>query len=219
MITPALAVSLCSLIYKPVALLEGVWDHFDPGLDDGVCWALKKIAGTDVIVLRGSITPHDWMEDVNAIAVPSRIGGVHAGFFAGMEKVWAEIRPLLTQPVVITGHSLGASRAAILCGLMVADKLPPAGRIVFGEPKPGLLDLAQLIKGVPGWSFRNGNSVHHDLVTDLPMTLPPLQFIHPTPIIVVTAEPSDGLFSALGIFAFHHISLYQTAIAAYKQEA
>ena len=99
---------------------------------------------------------------------------------------------------------------------MVNDGQPPAARIVFGEPKPGLLDFALLIKDVPGWSFRNGDALHHDLVTDVPMTLPPFQFVHPTPIIVVTAEPSEGLFSTLGVFAFHHIELYSTAIAAYK---
>ena len=114
MITNALAVSLCSLIYKTVSAVDGVWDHFDIGLDDGVCWALKKISGHDVIVFRGSITPHDWFEDLMAIPIPTKIGSVHAGFYAGMERVWSEVRPLITQPVIITGHSLGAARAAIL---------------------------------------------------------------------------------------------------------
>jgi hypothetical protein len=219
MITPALAVSLCSLIYKEVAAVDGVWDHFDLGLDDGVCWGLKKIAGYDVVVFRGSISAHDWFEDARAIPMETRLGSVHRGFFAGMDHVWSEIKGISTQPVVLTGHSLGAARAAILCGLMVADKAPPASRIVFGEPKPGLLDFALKIKDVPAWSFRNGDALHHDLVTDLPLTPPPFQFVHPTPIIVITCAPSDGLFAQLGVFAWHHIALYQTAIAAYKQEA
>ncbi|SIO38681.1 Lipase (class 3) [Bradyrhizobium erythrophlei] len=94
-----------------------------------------------------------------------------------------DLRPLTGQPVIVTGHSLGAARAAVMCGLMVADGAAPAARVVFGEPKPGLMDFAERIKDVPARSYRNGDALHHDLVTDVPFSFPPLQYVHPTPIV------------------------------------
>jgi hypothetical protein len=216
----ALIVSLCADIYNPVALIDRTWDHFDLGADDGVCWGLKKLDGYDAVIFRGSITLQDWLRDLFVLPLPAmlplstRIGHVHAGFYLGMEHVWQELRPMVSQPVVIGGHSLGAARASDLCALMVVDGVTPAARVVFGEPKPGLIDLAEIIKDVPARSYRNGDKLHHDLVTDVPMTFPPHQFVHPTPIVPVCAEPTGDLFSRLGAFAYHHIQLYQAAVAA-----
>lgn len=215
--TDALIASYCNEIYSPTAII-GDWDRFDTGLDDGVCYAVKKLPGFDLVVFRGSITAQDWIADFRAMVIPTRIGHVHAGFFAGMEHVWAELRPLLMQPVIIAGHSLGAARAAILCALMVKDGVVPAARVVFGEPKPGLIDLAQLIKDVPARSYRNGDTLHHDVVTDVPLSLPPLEYMHPTPIVPVCAEPTGDLFSRFGAFAYHHIELYVTAVTALTKE-
>jgi hypothetical protein len=217
--TDADLVNLCNAIYSPTAV-TGDWDYLDLGPDDGICLALKKLDGFDVVVFRGSITVRDWVDDIMVLPIGSigplktPMGNVHAGFYAGMPKVWAEIKPLITQPVIVTGHSLGASRADILCGLMIVDGVTPVLRVVFGEPKPGLMDFGAYIAKVPGRSYRNGDAKHHDVVTDVPMLFPPLQFVHPTPIIVVTAEPTGDMFSRLGLFAFHHIELYQAAIAA-----
>lgn len=216
----AVVVSLCSDIYQADAMVDKSWDHFDLGADDGVCWGLKKLDGADVVVLRGSITMQDWLRDLFVLPLPSllplktRIGHVHVGFFLGMEKVWSELRPMLSQPAVISGHSLGAARASDLAALMVADGVVPAARVIFGEPKPGLMDLADVLKNVPARSYRNGDQLHHDVVTDVPMTLPPLQFVHPTPIVPVCAEPTGDLFSRFGAFAYHHIELYVAAVSA-----
>lgn len=213
----ALISTLCNSIYSPTALI-GQWDKIDFGLDDGVCWALRKIDGFDVIVFRGSITPQDWLRDFRAMIEATRIGHVHAGFYMGLEHVWAEVGPLLTQPVIVAGHSLGAGRAAIFCGLMVKDGAPPVRRVVFGEPKPGLIDLAELIKDVPGFSYRNGDARHHDLVADVPFSFPPMQYVHPTPIIEVCAEPTGSLFERLGAFAYHHMPLYVAALASMQTQ-
>ena len=216
----AVIASLCADIYRPSALVDQTWDHFDLGIDDGVCWGLKKLDGCDVAIFRGSVTMQDWLRDLFVLPVPAllplstRIGHVHAGFFLGMEKVWSELRPLLTQPVIVGGHSLGAARASDLCALMVVDGVMPASRVVFGEPKPGLLDLAKIISSVPARSYRNGDQLHHDLVTDVPATFPPLEFVHPTPIVPVCAEPGGDLLSRFGAFAYHHVELYEAALAA-----
>jgi surfactin synthase thioesterase subunit len=111
--------------------------------------------------------------------MPSRIGHVHSGFYAGMEHMWADLKPMLSQPAIITGHSLGAARADVLTALMTVDSVLPVARVVFGEPKPGLLDLAKLITGIPGRSYRNGDDTHHDLITDVPFSFPPEQYVHP----------------------------------------
>lgn len=204
---------LCAGVYgkgSPVA-----WDHFDAGEDDGVCWALKRLPGYDVIVLRGSVDLQDWLADFNAVPITTRIGTVHAGFFAGMERAWRDIRALLNQPAIITGHSLGAARASILTGLMVQDGISAAARVVFGEPKPGFVDLAILILGIVGRSYRNGDGTHHDLVTDVPFSFPQLDFTRSSPLISVCALPASD---DRGPFRFHHIELYQAALAAIPKE-
>ncbi len=213
----ALIASYCATIYKPTALL-GAFDHFDAGLDDGVCWALKKLPGFDLVVLRGSITLSDWLADFRALALPTRIGHVHIGFHAGMEQVWSELRPIASQPVIVSGHSLGAARAAVLAALMTVDGACPVARVVFGEPKPGLMDFAEIIKAIPARSYRNGDALHHDLVTDVPFSFPPLQYVHPTPIVPVCCKPPVDAFADLGVFAWHHAGLYAAAVAALQPQ-
>lgn len=209
--------ALCAAIYTPRAILD--FDRFDAGEDDGICWALKKLPGFDVVVLRGSVTAQDWIRDFRAIARPTRVGHVHDGFYAGMEHMWSDLRPLLFNPCIITGHSLGAARAAVLAALMTVDGIKPFARVVFGEPKPGLLDLAEIIAAVPGRSYRNGDAVHHDLVTDVPFSFPPLQYVHPTPVMPVCMRPEGPMFAQLGVFAWHHIQLYGAALASLSTAA
>ncbi len=215
--TDAAIAALCAEIYQPTAL-TGTFDYYDAGMDDGICWAIKRLDGFDVVVFRGSKTLQDWLRDVQALAMPSRIGHVHSGFYTGMEHMWADLKPVLSQPAIISGHSLGAARAAVLAALMTVDSVPPVARVAFGEPKPGLLDLAQLIAGIPGRSYRNGDDAHHDLVTDLPFSSPPMQYVHPTPIIPVCCRPGDSEFADRGVFAWHHVQLYQAALAAVQPQ-
>jgi lipase (class 3) len=207
-------VSLCAKIYQST---DG-WDYYDPGPDDGIVWSIKRLDGFDVVVFRGSVTLQDWLRDVQAFAVPSRIGHVHSGFYAGMEHMWSDLKPMLEQPAIITGHSLGAARAGVLSALMTVDHVPPVARVVFGEPKPGLVDFAQLITRTPGRSYRNGDDTHHDLITDIPFSFPPMQYVHPTPIIPVCCRPDESEFADLGVFAWHHVPLYQAALAVVQPQ-
>lgn len=216
--------TLCAAIYSPTALIDD-WDHFDPGLDDGVCWALKKLGGFDIVVFRGSATLRDWLADLLVLPLgklaPLRteIGHVHAGFYAGMEHVWLDLRPLLTQPVIVCGHSLGGARACILTALMVKDGSPPVRRVTFGEPKSGMLDFALVVKEVDAMAYRNGDDVHHDLVTDLPMLLPPCEFVHPTPVVVVTGNPDQKATLELGSLGWHLMRFYVAGEAATAKAA
>lgn len=192
------------------------WDHLDHGLDDGIFWGLKKLDGCDVVVFRGSIIALDWWRDLRAVPFETRnIGTVHAGFHAGMEKMWAEARPMLTNPVCVTGHSLGAARAMILTGLMAADKMPPARCAVFGSPKPGLKDFASKIANVPKALYRNGDNHGHDRVCDVPLPLfGKFDFCDPAILTPVSAPPPNEWIEQWGLFSFHHIQLYQQAVAA-----
>jgi hypothetical protein len=85
---------------------------------------------------------------------------------------------------------------------------------VFGEPKPGLPQLATYIAAVPGTSYRNGSGFHHDLITDLPLTLPPLEnYVHPTKFTFVNQAPDSMLEATLDVFGFHHMPLYAKALS------
>lgn len=193
------------------------FDYIDVGTDDGVYFGLKKLDDYDVIVFRGSIAALDWWRDLRAEPCETRnIGTVHSGFYAGMEKMWAEVKPMLTKPVVVTGHSLGAARADILCALMAADKCPPVYAAMFGEPRPGLPDFARVIKDVPRTVYRNTTSWGHDHVCDVPLRLfGKLDFVHPKIMTDVSAEPSGDLVQKYGLFSLHHIDLYVSAVAAH----
>jgi len=78
----AAIVALCAEIYRPTAV-AGAFDYYDAGMDDGICWAVKRHDGFDVVVFRGSVTRQDWLRDIQVVAMPSRIGHVHSGFYSG----------------------------------------------------------------------------------------------------------------------------------------
>lgn len=214
--THAVIAGLCLGIYRYTDCPPVAFDVFDDGADDGVCWALKKLPDVDVVVLRGSTTPHDWTDDFTALPIPTRVGMVHAGFHDGLEHMWADVRPHLTQPVIVTGHSLGAARASILTALMIKDGVPPRSRVVFGEPRPGLASHADIVGRCPGWSYCNGYGGHHDLVTDVPFPLPGCEFTRASPLIPLSEPPAPG--DPWGIFAFHHMQLYAAALCGTPKE-
>jgi hypothetical protein len=211
--------ALCLGIYAGTSAVA--WNHFDSGEDsDQICWGVKVVDGCDIVVLRGSITFVDWQRDFDVWANPfghAKIGPVHPGFLLGLDQVLQEYQAFRgsgTNKLVVAGHSLGAGRASILCGLAIVAGLVPAGRVVFGEPCPGFPPLAQLLSSIPdSRSYRNGKfgTFAHDLITDVPVNVGPLQYVHPTPLIDVEAlPPPEDLW---GVFSFHHMQLYAQALA------
>lgn len=184
--------------------------------DSGICWALVKCPDELVFALRGSKTFEDWIRDLVALATPFQhndFGAVHPGFLIGMREAVDEMLAFWDRktPITITGHSLGAGRAAIATAMFLNSGVP-AGmmrRIVFGEPKPGMCELAEFISGVTARSYRNGAGFHHDLVTDVPLTLPPLEgYVHPTPLTLIEQPPASMTAQLLDFFGFHHMPLY-----------
>ncbi len=204
----------CTAVVELYDAQAAPWDELLlPRTDGGVCCALRRIGDDDLIVFRGSKTVEDWLRDLAAIPhVPSghpQLGDVHLGFMLGMDNVFAHLLPLLRSSVYVTGHSLGAARASLFCGLLCAAGRPPKARVVFGEPRPGCGGLRDLLRAVPSRSYRNAGAGRHDLVTDL-VTDPP--FCHPTALTDIYAAPLPG--DPWGLFAYHHVWLYRAALAA-----
>jgi Lipase (class 3) len=193
------------------------WDHYDDGANsDGVCWALADRGDYAVVVLRGSTTREDWRRDFDAWADPFHhddLGPVHPGFLSGMRTVQREIVELApAKPLVITGHSLGAARASILSALLTFEGRQILARVVFGEPRPGFAQLAYILSMTTGASYRNTGGARHDLITDVPFSFPPEEYVHPTPLIDVSEIPDKGISDSWGIFALHHMPLYAAAL-------
>jgi hypothetical protein len=207
-------VLLCNQLYLPNG--GDKFDFYDPGTTDGICWAVKKIDGVVYIGLRGSVTVQDWLRDFTAIADPfshAALGPCHPGFLKGLNGLWQEIKAKYGNgPYVVFGHSLGAGRTCILVGMMVLDGAIVLRRVCFGEPKPAFQKLANIIKSVPAVSYRNGDTHGHDVVTDVPLSIPPQEYVHPVPLISVCASPTIEITLKLGVFAFHHMPLYVEAL-------
>ena len=218
MITDAAIAALTNGIYAYPGDAPILWDHLEkPAQDDGICFGIKRLGEVDVIVLRGSTTPEDWRRDFDCFANPcdhSFLGPVHPGFLAGMEDAWKVMRPMLGPNVIVTGHSLGAGRAAILTGLMLRDdgELKPMARVVFGEPRPGFSHLGKILSGVPARSYRNRDGIFHDLITDVPFKIGFEQYRHPCQLTDVCQPPNLPLIEQWGPFAWHSMPLYLQAL-------
>ena len=164
------------------------------------------------MVFRGSLTPLDWFRDFLAIphelADHPQLGDVHAGFAIGMDDALGNLLPRLRNSVYVTGHSLGAARATIFSGLLMAIAKPPVARVVFGEPRSGCARLSSIVRRISrNASYRNvwGGSV--DLVTTVP-TDPPYK--RATPLTDVHEQPKA--FDSWGLLARHHLGLYAKAV-------
>lgn len=214
---------LCCLLYEYGAHFSG-WDWC--GETEGVVWAHLRIADQTVIVLRGSVTRQDWLRDFYSIANPTdhgALGPVHPGFNLGMDAVLMQILRdgWLFHPsappasgIVVVGHSLGAAHATLLTGLISA-RFPntKVDRCVFGEPRSGFQQLANLVNRYPGRSYRNGGTLIHDLVTDVPLSIPGVQhYVHANPFSLLREIPKVAAIAKLGPLAYHHMPLYEAGV-------
>ena len=203
--------NLCARIYAVDAATDPFWAHYW-NQDDIVCGHVV-IDTVDYIVFRGSVTPEDWMRDLDAIPVwHPKLGFVHAGFVTGLDALYSVIEHVVGTKIVITGHSLGAARACLTAGLFACDAsqsasdCPVTCLCTFGQPKPAWVNLSRIVEksGMRHVSYKNRN----DPVTEVPF----FPYVNTETPIALNAEPSPTDLEPL---RDHHISLYQAGVAAY----
>lgn len=121
-----------------------------------------------------STNPTDWAKDARFKPVPGELGAkVHSGFRSALDEVWGDVIPVITetnQPVLVTGHSLGAALAVLAAARLSEAGLPVAGVYTFGQPRTGLGAFTSAYNGRLGnVTFRFVN--HIDLVTRVPLLI------------------------------------------------
>lgn len=203
MLTDLRAAQLCQAVYAG----QSGFDHWFEA--DGIIAGLVRQNDDVTIVFRGTDCAEDWLRDLDAVPVETlRLGTVHAGFYAGMDLFLSEVGMYLTGHVAVTGHSLGAARAAILAGLMTAGGHPPAKLTLFGCPRPGGGLLADIVThgSTVIASYRN----REDPVPEVPY-LPGVyqHIVDPTPI----QSPDWHLVNVEDHYIAEYVAALQTTVA------
>ena len=192
-------------IYDPVE--DGRWDILLREKENGgVHVGLREIAGTSVVIFRGSITPLDWLDDAESelfgfIGGFESLGPLPLGFMQGMTQTFRKLAPLVKSKVIIGGHSLGSARAAIFGGMLVSHGTLPSRVVLCGCPRPGMATLRAHLSDVPVANYKNG----HDYVTDVPSD-PPYEQVRPFTCI------DGGQDSVPGPFMYHHVQYYVAGV-------
>lgn len=193
------------------------WDFWEDGkTNNDVKYGVKIVSGLVVVIFPGSQSFTDWRRDLDTWSETppvehEALGPLHAGFYAGMEVTWQKLKAR-GGCHVFGGHSLGAARANIATGMAAIDGTMPVAKVLFGEPKAGFQQLADVTSKIPGRTYRNGGALFHDAVTDVPYYIPPFLFMHDRDFALINAEPPA--FDSLGFFAWHHIPLYASKTPA-----
>lgn len=196
---------LCAQIYtEPASSWDNVWQA------DDIYLAHVMMEGVDIIVFRGSRTLADWLRDLDAL--PHKhplLGWCHGGFLRYMDLVFEEVMSVVGRNIVVTGHSLGAARASILTGLLLAHGSEVEARVVFGEPRPGFNQLRTIIQQsrCQSRSYRN----LEDPVPTVPVALGTLlRYVHPSEPLRLDESPVETIRQDL--MRFHAIELYVRAL-------
>jgi hypothetical protein len=191
---------LCAKLYDPLATWDVLWTQASWGMTA----AKVVVEGVSVVVHRGSDSVLDWYDDLESelIREDEQLGSLPRGFSAPL-RPWFQANMAHMEPnMVLVGHSLGAARAIQHAGLLTANGLKPRAVVVWGEPKAGMRQLANVLKDVTIHSYRN----RRDPVCTVPVTLGLLDWIHGHELVALDAMPPAN--DAWGLLADHHIELY-----------
>jgi len=125
---------------------------------------VMRIGGMAVIAVRGTVITdwRDWDTDFDAPKIATPEGAYHRGFFDEARDKLAELVDAVgdAAPLYITGHSLGAAMASILC-LLWSGPVKPMTPYVFSSPRFGTKSVA---KRLPRYAYMKEG----DLVPGLP---------------------------------------------------
>jgi len=103
-----------------------------------------------VIAFRGTEPSNlqDWMTDARIKLQPAFGGNVHSGFLTGLNHVWDLLVEKLNefqsqnQPILVTGHSLGAALATLAVARLREMDKTVNGLYTFGSPRVGDIAFA-----------------------------------------------------------------------------
>ena len=183
-------------------LTEFPWDEWSEG---DVTFGIKHVGGFDIAGFRGSLTQQDWFNDIKAdIYMHPLLGNVHRGFSEGIDLAYDLLLPKLKNPIILTGHSLGAAHAALIGGILAARNIPVSSIVLAGCPRPGGSQLSEILLQTPITSFKN----RFDPVTDVPLPQPG-GYCHVRSMIPLDEKPADDDIEP---FSDHHCYLYQAGI-------
>jgi surfactin synthase thioesterase subunit len=206
---------LTAALYGEAGAPSVNWEYLSPAGAD-VYMGLVRADNRLLAVARGSVVFKDWVHDVTALAraplAHPQLGKVHTGFYEGTEEAYRIIREHMRpgNELVLCGHSLGAAHADVLAGLALLDGVTPRYLCCWGEPRPGMQTLADMLRPLPGISFQNASRFRADLVTLVPFSFPPDEYVHPRELTRVTAPPGSSIIADIGVFAWHHFTLYRS---------
>lgn len=218
------AAMLCTAIYDYPGYPTVSWDaQTKLGPQAAVYWRMVTVNGVMFWICRGSANPPDWYHDFYRLAIPKRdpkIKWVVPGFNLGTDDAINEMLAVATLAEIrrsyFCGHSLGAAHADDIVAKFATMRATPAGRVVFGEPRPGFSYMCKLAaQCTDNASYRNakpgGNRFEHDLVTNVPFRIMPiLPYGVPTERINMYSPPqADDPWELL---AYHHMTLYDKAL-------
>jgi pimeloyl-ACP methyl ester carboxylesterase len=204
MISVLRACALACAIYAPV---EPVFSEVFT--IDGIVVGYRLIDGCTTLTFRGSATGEDWLRDFHFVPVDAGpLGTVHSGFYAGMDKVFARLQPLLVGEIAIQGHSLGCAHAAMLAALCAVNGIKVDQLCLFAPPRAGYQRLRELVQGSVKaiHAYRNGV----DPVPDFPLALPNEPWVQIADLIALDEKP--GGLDDVNVFAYHGAELYLQGI-------
>lgn len=154
------------------------------GQVDSSCRAIVETTEDGIaMVFRGSDDTASWLADIDVDTITvNGMGDVHDGFYSA----WKSNKDMLLHNAgdVVCGHSLGAALAIIHAAKMCLTAKAPKAVFAFEPPRVSIDGtLAKLFKtfNVKLFLYRNGN----DIVTEVPVSLPLLDWQHPAPLIPI----------------------------------
>jgi hypothetical protein len=127
-----------------------------------------------VLVFRGTSGKlQNWIHNFDAFPSKWPCGGwVHKGFKKIFDEIWDDILTSLLsirQPIIYTGHSLGAAMATLAASLK-----PPRALYTFGSPRVGNAAFIHSLKDIRIYRVINSR----DIVSSTPPSLMTFKFFH-----------------------------------------
>jgi triacylglycerol lipase len=157
--------------------------------------------GVTVIAFAGT-EPTSLLNWITDFFIHRTAEGAHAGFLAGLEAVWDQVREVAgqgTDGLYLTGHSLGGALAAVAARRLLDERVVAPDRLrgvyTIGIPRPGSDAYARDYDAAGGGILgrRTYRLVHgDDIVPKVPPAEPPFGFRH---VGRVLACPHGGTFA------------------------